>query len=283
MNKIAAVFTAYKPDGNFLSRTEAIRSFCEILIVVDNTPGGHPFTHDERDKFHIIQDGINKGLGEALNIGIRYARSIGALAVVLFDQDSSPSSSFMDHLYASLKQTGSRSIVGPKFVDDTIQVIDDNFPAMVLEEVGCLPTSGMMFYLDSDEGSVKFSHELFLDFVDFELCWRLKSIGWNIFRIKTLPMRQRLGESQRSIFGLKYHVPHPYRHYFQFRDTLRLTSKGYVPFYSRWRLRLILIPKLFCYPFILNNGFARIKWMLLGILDWARGVRGIGSCKDILA
>jgi hypothetical protein len=53
-------------------------------------------------------------------------------------------------------------------------------------------------------------------------------------------MFHRLGEAERRFMGLTFHVPAPYRHYFQVRDTLRLAFRPYVPRYAKLRLIGIL-------------------------------------------
>jgi rhamnosyltransferase len=70
------------------------------------------------------------------------------------------------------------------------------------------------------------------------------------------------------MLGMHYHVPAPYRHYFQFRDTLRLLTFRHVPLYSKVRLGALLPPKFLVYPFILDRGVERVGWMLKGIRDF---------------
>ncbi len=100
-NKIAAIYTAYKPDHKFIERINFILDKCEIVIVVDNTPGCHKFP-DNLKKIKVIQDGVNKGLGSALNIGITAAKKLQCDAVLLLDQDSTPDKALLDKLEASI-------------------------------------------------------------------------------------------------------------------------------------------------------------------------------------
>ncbi len=141
----------------------------------------------------------------------------------------------------------------------------------------------MMFHIDQLRDDEFFTEEFFLDFVDFEWCWRLQRHAWRFYRATDIVMPHRLGLAQRHFFGLTYHVPAPYRHYFQFRDTLRLAMRPYVPLYSKVRLAGILPLKLAAYPFILDRGGERIKWMMLGIRDALRGTVGIGAASSVLA
>lgn len=289
---LAAVVTTYKPDANFFARFAATMAFCERFIVVDNTPGGYRFPdHGTDHPLMILQDGQNKGLGRALNIGIEAARQAGVRAVILFDQDSSPSEGLLrDMLYALDAACGgddARVCLGPFHLDDTVftdapsHIARDGVPPR-LEPVTCLATSGMLFPIDVLGTNDLFTEDFFLDFVDFDWCWRLRRRHWKFYRAVDIAMHHRLGLAQRRFLGLTYHVPAPYRHYFQFRDTLRLTIRPYVPLYSKIRLAGVLPLKALAYPFLLDRRAERLRWMARGVADAFRRVRGVGAAGEIL-
>ena len=96
-------------------------------------------------------------------------------------------------------------------------------------------------------------------------------------------MRHRLGISEYKFMGIIFHIPEPYRHYFQFRDSLNLLFLNHVPLYSKLRLTLILIPKIFIYPLILDRKSERFCWMIKGIIDFALRVKGLGSAFSKLS
>lgn len=276
-NRVAAILTTYKPDAGFRLRIAALTSVATV-IVVDNTPGGHRFSGEESEGLLLLQDGCNKGLGKALNLGIGEARRLGFKQVILFDQDSTPSADFTFALLEGLRKAGDKAAVGPRLVDEQALSSPRVDAGGVTKETSYLATSGMAFNLTDPVASNEFAEDLFLDFVDMDWCWRMRfKEGWKFFCLGSVLMPHRLGLAQRRLFGVTYHVPPPYRHYFQFRDTFRLTSRRYTPLRSRWRLRVILLPKLLLYPLILDNGVERVLWMARGLRDAFLGVKGIGS------
>jgi rhamnosyltransferase len=288
---LAAVVTTYKPDANFFARFADTMAFCGRFIVVDNTPGGHAFAPAPHGAVQILQDGQNKGLGAALNAGIDAARQAGMQAVVLFDQDSSPSRDFLQDLLRTLDAAraadAAPACIGPRHVDDANMGAEPAVPLRAgapsrLEAVTCLATSGMLFRIDAPGADERFTEDFFLDFVDFEWCWRLGRRGWRFYRAVDVTMPHRLGLAQRRFLGLTYHVPAPYRHYFQFRDTLRLTVRPHVPLYSKIRLAGVLPLKALAYPFLLDRGSERARWMARGIADAFRRVGGIGAARETL-
>ena len=169
--RLAAVVTAYRPGDDFFARFAPTIAACDRFIVVDNTPGGHAFAEQGcTAAVEILQDGENKGLGRALNIGIAAARRANAEMVILFDQDSSPDIALLRNLLAAMADAtvvhGERVVIGPRLHDDAA-----GLPAPMgngLKALTCLPTSGMLFRLNAVRPDHCFTEELFLDFVDFD-------------------------------------------------------------------------------------------------------------------
>ncbi len=290
IHRIAAIYTTYHPDQDFRHRIRHVIDHCSVVIIVDNTPNGHIFATGQIDGFVLLQDGCNKGLGAALNLGIDEAIRQSCDAVVLFDQDSSPQPDFISSLINGLTAAGPRAVVGPLLFDQvknnaTSNIIKNNMNdqkanvSLVLEDVSFIATSGMGFRLMELTQQEKFTENFFLDFVDYDWCWRLREKGWRIYRLSSLPLAHSLGLAQRSFMGITYHLPETYRHYFQFRDSLKLITRSYVPFLSRVRLFIILLPKLVVYPILLDSGLERLRWMLRGIRDAIRSVPGVGAAE----
>jgi rhamnosyltransferase len=289
---LGIVVTTYRPDGGLWDRFGGPADRARALIVVDNTPGGHRFGQLPA-RCTVLQDGRNKGLGAALNLGLDEARRLGCKHVVLFDQDSTPSVALLERLVDTVERLGGAGVaVGPLLLDDQAADLDAQLHASEdalsgpLEcralRASALATSGMTFGIEDGDTTPRFSEELFIDFVDFDWCWRQARRGWRFHRDRSAAMPHRLGSGQRSVAGLTFHIPAPYRHYFQFRDTLRLIARPHVPTYAKWRLGLLLPVKLLVYPWILDRGWMRLRWMVMGLLDAARGRVGVGAAADVL-
>jgi len=290
---IAVVVTTYKPDSGFVQRFEHLLGLCGAIIVSDNTPGGHR-NFVAPPGFKILRHMRNLGLAPALNAGIQLARRMGADTVVLFDQDSSPDNNFvvrmLERLDSARSSSGDLCCVGPTHLDDghrqdygtgALDVVAS--APETWQEVTCLPTSGLTFRIDRLSDADLFSPAFFLDLVDFEWCWRLRTRGWRFFRTQQVVMFHRLGEAERQWLGVTFHVPAPYRHYFQVRDSLRLARMHYVPLYSKLRLIGILPIKAILYPILLDRSGERLRWMVLGLRDSLRGVDGLGAAASRLA
>ena len=287
---IAVVVTTFRPTQETISMLLSLSDDGFKVIVCDNTEGGSSVLRrlvDERPDISVYFNEVNLGLGAALNVGLLAAQAVGLEYVLLLDQDTFPSSELIEALLAAhekatrLAQSGP-AVVAPRFSSSSSVPKDYFHNHIELKNVSCLPTAGMFFNLRQIQRHMLFSEDIFLDLCDFEWCWRLSQSDWKFFVVSNCSISQQLGEGQRSFFNITINVPAFFRHYFQFRDTLRLSARAYVPVRSKLRFLSVLPLKLLVYPIILDNGLMRLKWMLFGIRDGLLGKGGIGKAREVI-
>ncbi len=283
---ISVIVTTYNPDQDFMKRFAALASYCERIIVCDNTPGKHKFGTIP-EEFIISADGENHGIGAALNKGIQIAKDHGSNYVCLFDQDSTPSGQLIEllaqHFSDSIIGSERKCCISPAFVDDAnISETAKPDQKLPLQRRKALPTSGMFFPiqdLDDDDG---FSEKIFVDWADHEWCYRLSCKGWKFYRDPNLYLTHRLGEREAHFLGKRFYVPTPFRHYYQVRDAIALCRLEYVPASAKLRMLLSIPARLLLYPIILDKGHERFKWMLTGIISALKNETGSGRCSHIV-
>jgi len=283
---ISVIVTTYNPDQDFINRFGVLTAYCEHIIICDNTPGKHEFGTIP-DEFIISADGVNRGIGAALNRGIEIAKNAGCEYVCLFDQDSSPNGELIEllskHFNDQSQESQSKACISPTFIDDTNTSNPANsFRPTSLEQRNALPTSGMFFPTKCLNENAKFSESIFVDWADHEWCYRLSKNGWTFYRDPNLYLTHRLGEREARILGKRFYVPTPFRHYYQVRDAISLCRLDYVPVSAKLRMLLSIPARLLLYPIILDNGFERFKWMLIGVLSALKCETGSGRCAHIV-
>jgi rhamnosyltransferase len=289
--KICAIVTSYQPNLDIFRRFNSLLSVCEHVFIVDNTPGGVSMTVPH-EQYSIYSDGTNAGVGAALNDGILLAKNLGFEAAFLFDQDSSPSSEMVCLLvdtFINIRATSQHNIcIGPRHIDVRSISEQDSCDeccakcAGPISEVSCLPTSGMLIGLDGLDQDTMFSRDLFLDFVDFEWCWRIRRAGWKIFKINSAVMRHQLGMREDSLFGFRFSIPMPFRHYFLTRDSLYLLFRPGPPLYDRFRMLVFLFVRFVYFSLFVSPRIERFGWTLTGVRDYLKGEVGIGSAGKLL-
>jgi len=286
-DSIAIVITAYHPDKSFLQKCENFVNCGFGVVIFDNTPGGSEIfpKNANLESMLLIQHGINYGLPIALNTAINKSAELGYEYALLLDQDTTPSKVLIENLYKSYllntQKKNSIVVMAPIFSNSsTLEHLDDE-KCTDIKQVSCVPTAGMFMSIRDWMQIPHFSEDFFLDFVDFEWCWRIATTGAKFYVNHNLKIEQKLGIGQRKFLGVNINIPVPFRHYFQFRDTLNILFKSYVPLKSKLRFLGVLPLKIILYPFLLSNGSARFMWMIQGIIDFFLKKKGVGSAKKI--
>ena len=111
-----------------------------------------------------------------------------------------------------------------------------------------------------------FWDELFIDMVDFDLCWSLKEAGYKILRINNQVLLHEIGHARRVSFFGKDNVVYnhtPQRCYYMIRNTIAVGRKhGRRKQCRRWVLKRILLINFFE-----SGRWRKNQMMLKGIID----------------
>lgn len=263
-------------------------------ILVDNTPEGSATAKQAVSLVGhtatLISNNANLGIATALNQGITAAFAAGARLVFLFDQDSEPSAEIfhgLNQAIDTLKSKGTKvALVGPAYFDTRqgvkfpfIRLDGLRFRRMPAEghtpiEVSYLITSGSCIDLAAWQEIGGMDETLFIDCVDIEWGLRAKAKGFHIFGIPDLVMQHTLGEEPVVVFGKKYPLHSPLRHYYFFRNTTLLLKRAYIPL--GWKLQeFYKIPLRFVvYSMFTNTRWAHMCMMLRGLRDGVLGRLG---------
>lgn len=227
-----------------ISNLSTIRAQVSALVVVDNGSG-----KDELDPlrvasgalgFELIENGDNLGIAEALNQGIRWAKSKGFPWVILFDQDSNLTSEFVNQMFTAWEAHPSRERVGsihPKYVDpDTsvespIRRAPDGGPVVSMTSGALMPT-----WVFDKLGW--FATDYFIDEVDTEYCYRIRAAGYLIADSRKAVLLHHTGHPKRLTFlgfGFGPTNHSATRRYYMSRNRIVLYRK-YFRVFPRWVL-----------------------------------------------
>ncbi len=112
---------------------------------------------------------------------------------------------------------------------------------------------------------------LFIDYVDFEWCWRAKYKGFVCGITHNVKLAHKVGRTSLSLGGYKVLVWSPVRYFYQCRNYLWLTTLTYVP--VQWKLATTIkfIARFFYLPFAVTDGSKCWTSMLKGVLHALKG------------
>jgi rhamnosyltransferase len=226
-------------------------------------------THQYSGKY--VSMGGNKGIAAAQNAAMSAAWSDGAEAVLLLDDDSMPDNNLVAHLLSCSESLGHAAIVGANALDAQGREIGNARHAPGnMPRCRDLMSSGTLIHRRIFERVGPFDDSLFIDCVDFDWGWRARQLGIEAYLCRATAMTHRLGEGR--IAGLGY--PSPIRHYFQYRNILRMMTRAYTPWGWRASQLLKLIAKLALIPLLMPDKVKRLRFAFAGIRDAFHGRSG---------
>ncbi len=241
--RVCAVIVAYHADSAVLQQlVDVLSKRAYAVVVVDNTPQPVLTSADLPDICVLLSMCENAGIARAQNVGIREAIALGADAVALFDQDSSPDEDLLSILAASL-DPDLAGVVAPVCFDARS---GDEIPSYRIDRWG-LPrkvfAAGAPEAVSVDlviaSGSVVTSctfaqagfmdDDLFIDYVDFEWCLRCRSSNVPIRIIPAATMRHSIGERLVDLVAFGGVIHSAARSYYKIRNCFHLFRRSSVP------------------------------------------------------
>ena len=109
---------------------------------------------------------------------------------------------------------------------------------------------------------------LFIDYVDFEHCWRANSKGYVCGITQNVTLPHKVGNNELHFpHGYRVIISAPFRYYYQYRNWLWLCRKGYVP--RQWKINTCIkfMSRMIYFPFVVNEWKSIEKNMFKGIHD----------------
>ncbi|MFX4276707.1 glycosyltransferase family 2 protein [Aliarcobacter butzleri] len=285
MHSVAIIVVTYNPNVDELKNNiDTYYGQSDFVILVDNSSSkaiSESVFNAFKDyhNMHIITLGSNYGIAYAQNVGIKYAIEKGYRYFIEMDQDSKLFENYVQHIYSSyvaVQKKGNKIAgIGPIAFNkkDNSQYHSRNNNSEIIEVDKTL-SSGFLSSIETINTVGLKNEDLFIDLVDWEWCWRAKSLGYKTYVDTTLKLPHMLGEGHKNFLFFKLGIPAPIRHYYQYRNALLLNKMKHVPL--KWKIKRILI-HLFKPIFFLcfyNKRIERIKYIIKGIKDGVLGKSG---------
>ncbi|TGA73341.1 glycosyltransferase family 2 protein [Aliivibrio fischeri] len=275
---ISALIVAYNSDIELLKNN--ISNLLEqVSSVVICNNGENDLQVLSSEKVVVFDFEDNLGIAKAQSIGMKFSFDNGADFVVQLDDDSIIKKNFITDLiyrFNKLKSNGIPvGLIAPKHFDKIDGDVDEKrlpqglyLQEFKVTEVHAVISSCSIIPRTTYESVGGMDDDLFIDYVDWEYCWRVQHNGLKVFRVEDLLLPHRVGAGVVSIAGnLDARIPSPIRHYYHSRNTIVLSFRNYSPKAIMLKEILKLPVKVLCYPFIFSDGFIRTKYILRGIWD----------------
>jgi|WetSurMetagenome_2_1015567.scaffolds.fasta_scaffold38630_3 rhamnosyltransferase len=233
--KIYVLVVLYNPTQKIIKNLEYFTENVDHFIIIDNSDYQDYTTMKifiENNRINYIFNGENLGIAAALNKGAEIGIDNGADYLLLLDQDTKCDITLLDIYYRFLENNNNDTLGA---LIPTI-IYDSNFQKDLMfspKEVEYAITSGTLLNLQAFKNVGQFNSNLFIDYVDFEYCLRLRKNGFKLFLVPGAKIYHQLGDlkSKKIFFKQIYITNHsPIRYYYRTRNRFYVAKEYFFSF-----------------------------------------------------
>lgn len=278
--KISGVVILYHPTVETVTNIRSYERYLDLLYVIDNSPSDEIsqkieyLLDDEKIVYHSM--GSNKGISQALNYALNKAMENGADYLLTMDQDSR----FPDEI---CKEYFAQVIALHKRQEDIQTAIYAPNPDTELDAVQSIVnlkmtiTSGSLMHIDAFRKIGMFDEDLFIDWVDQDICYRARRCGFKIQRLNWIPMIHQLGIRERinvGPFSFTIVTHSASRYYYMVRNKFYVLKKNRCSLFERMHYvigTMIFIGRV---AFLEKDKKKKLRWIYRGFYDYKHQVKG---------
>lgn len=272
-SNIAIIIVLFNPSSVELENVRHISSVYKGVIV-DNSSVSH--FSDRVNKMRYIGLGENTGIAEAQNIGVNNVLEDSEIEYVFyFDQDSIFADDYPLKMVEEYEHIIGQDIkiaaLGPTVIQKKTEkeyksvihkdkIVNSHF--ILRREIiasGCCISRSVIESVGRNDSS------LFIDFIDFEWCWRARYKGFVCGITPNVKIWHEVGMSHLSVWKYEVILSAPMRYYYQYRNYLWLCRRKYVPFQWKFAMGVKLFMRLLYLPMVMPEGRNSRGYMLKGI------------------
>ena len=276
LSNIGVVIIVFHPNLKLLESKLKQLGDDVAIVVVDNTP--NEVIDIEQTNVAYIPLRENTGIANAQNVGIGNLLDRGCTHVVFFDQDSDFTEKYVRSIVDEYERISTVRknlfLLGPTVINKTngeeyrSVIHSDKKADQGFVEKREIISSGCCVSMAKLNKVGLMDALLFIDYVDFEHCWRANSKGYVCGITQNVTLPHKVGNNELHFpHGYRVIISAPFRYYYQYRNWLWLCRKGYVP--RQWKINTCIkfMSRIIYFPFVVNEWKAIEKNMFKGIHD----------------
>ena len=292
---IGCIIIAYKKNIKFLrKRINNIYADVDNFYIINNSESNYLKIRNK--KINIINLDVNLGIAAAQNLAVLQAYKNKNEYILFSDQDTIFPKEFIKKIlnfYTSAnKKYQNVFAVAPNLYDRNKKVLSgfvkrffifrtaifqskNKFKNITESKITEAMSSGMFINLKILKKIGYLNEDYFLDWVDFDICWRALKKGYNIVGSGDIIASHFLGSRSIKIFNKSFHIHPPFRSYYIVRNgvNLSLYSKDINIF---WRLNIFFntLRYAFGYIFFMRPFKKVFRFVVLGFIHGSFNVLG---------
>lgn len=283
-DKVYALITIYNPDKDVGRKMAGIAEQVDRIYLCDNSRENNDRLFGQIANCVYIPFKRNLGLSGAFNTILRdqtYGWNAGDF-VIFFDQDSEIEEGHVKGMMEEFKLLEKGGFhpgcLGACFFNTSNQRME--MPRMKKFRTGNsygapnVITSSLLTQYKKLQAAGFWNDRLFVDYVDWDLCWRMKKHGLTCNITDKVTFIHSVGNGEKKVGLLRIRIGNPQREYYQIRDALYLIGEAYVPLKMRiWLLVSVTIQPVLHYCF-LKDRKERLRFIRRGYRDYRHQIHG---------
>lgn len=275
INSIGVVIIVFHPNAKLLDSKLKQLGNDVAVVIVDNTP--NETINIEQTNITYIPLHENTGIANAQNVGIGNLLERGCTHIVFFDQDSDFTERYVRSIVGEYERiTAFRKelfILGPCVINKTngeeyrSVIHTDKKDDQGFVEKREIISSGSCVSVEKLNQVGTMDTRLFIDYVDFEHCWRANYKGYVCGMTRNVTLAHKVGRCELHFpHGYRVIISAQFRYYYQYRNWLWLCCRNYVPIQWKLNTGVKLLLRILYFPFVVKGWFAIEKNIFKGIL-----------------
>lgn len=268
---VGAGIVSYNPIKDILLKNlEILLNQVNKVVIVDNNSSNSEeienLITNFGEKVRLIRLSENKGIASALNIIVHYFQQLNYEWVLLLDQDSIVPKNMIENFlkYTNVKDLG---IICPSIVDRNY--LKSSIKENKFEFVNFCITSGSFINVNAFKKIGDFDENMFIDYVDFEYCIRLRKSGYKILKVGEVKLIHRLGRLRvYKFFNKRIYITNhpPFRYYYYVRNLIYTHFKHRSEISFAYVISTIF-KRLIKITFFEKQKLKKIKAIFKGVID----------------
>jgi rhamnosyltransferase len=275
---VAGIVVLYNPTSDVLVNVQSYIKQVRKLFIIDNSekPDNQMIQKIKKiENAEYIGLSENMGIAAALNIGAERAIKGGYEYLLTMDQDSLASPQMVSKL---LEVFSLCSMVGISAAFP-VNKLYPKLPAdSNIHKIDFVITSGSLINLRAYSDVGPFLNELFIDYVDFEYCFRLRRKGYNIYINNGAILSHSVGELKKwQLLGVAYYSSNhsALRLYYRTRNRFFVKKLYYKDFPKFFKQDLLSFSKEIIKIIIAEtNKIVKFKMIIKGYRDHRKNILG---------
>lgn len=291
-SRVFAVIVAFNPDETIIQSVTRLVPQVVKIVIVDNGSSGNGKNLvgaccQISPLVEVLWNRQNIGIAQALNQGVALSLELGADWILTLDHDSVVGADYIQQMLETYNHCCTHhkmrnpGIIVPMYIYKDKSVEESKSQNTSVGGYRWLReaiTSGNLVRADVFRDAGFYRAQMFIDYVDFEFCHRIRSRGFEILEAGKATLMHAMGNVQtKFVLGISvvYTTYSPERRYYKSRNRV-WCCKMYLFGDPYWVFKDLFLLTCEIFKIVLTEESWRIhlRYVCRGIIDGLRGREG---------